>query len=366
MPGPVTRDQVASLPLVLLHDHLDGGLRPETMVELADATGYRALPSDDPSSLAAWMTRGASRGDLVLYLETFVHTVGVMQSADALSRVARECVEDLAADGVVYAEVRFAPELHTEGGLPPDAVVEAVLDGFAAGSREAAIGIGTIVTAMRTGGRSLEIADLALRWADRGVVGFDLAGAEAGHPPTAHRAAFDRVLADGRLGLTIHAGEGDGLGSIRGALACGAQRIGHGVRLADDITIDGERPRLGPLAREVRDRGVPLEMCPTSNVHSGAASSIEAHPAGPMSDLGFSITINTDNRLMSATTESEELTRVARAFGWNLDRLERTAVTAAEAAFLPRRERRRLVEQVIRPRYAQARAGAGPETHGPP
>jgi len=350
MSSPVTPEQVASLPSVLLHDHLDGGLRPETMVELADATGYRGLPSDDPTTLSEWMTRGASRGDLVLYLETFVHTVGVMQTAGALARVARECAEDLAADGVVHAEVRFAPELHTEGGLPLDGVVEAVLDGFRTGSERTPIGIGPIVTAMRTGDRSLEIADLAVRWADRGIAGFDLAGAEAGFPPTAHRPAFDRVLADGRLGLTIHAGEGDGLDSIRGALACGAQRIGHGVRLADDLTDDGH-PRLGPLAREIRDRGVPLEMCPTSNVHSGAVGSIEEHPVGILADLGFRVTINTDNRLMSATTESQEIARIARANDWDLGRLERTAVTAAEAAFLPRHERRRLVEQVIRPAF---------------
>ena len=205
------------------------------------------------------MTRSARRHDLVLYLETFVHTVGVMQTTDALARVARECADDLAADGVVYAEVRFAPELHTAGGLAPDDVLEAVLDGFARGGD--AIRVNAIVTAMRTGNRSLEIAELGLRWAGRGVVGFDLAGAEAGFPPATHRAAFDAVLADGRLGLTIHAGEGDGLGSIRGALACGTQRIGHGVRLADDIAVGADgRTRLGPLAREV-----PIAPCRSSS-----------------------------------------------------------------------------------------------------
>jgi adenosine deaminase len=361
MPSSVTPVQIASLPSVLLHDHLDGGLRPQTMVELADATGYRGLPSDDPSALSEWMRRGAGRGDLVLYLETFVHTVGVMQTADALTRVARECAEDLAANGVVHAEVRFAPELHTQGGLPLDAVVEAVLDGFKAGAEGSSIGMGPIVTAMRTSDRSLEIAELAVRWAGRGVVGFDLAGAEAGFPATAHRAAFESVLADGRLGTTIHAGEGDGLDSIRGALSCGAQRIGHGVRLADDLADDGERPSLGLLAREIRDRGVPLEMCPTSNVHSGAVASIEEHPVGVFADLGFRVTINTDNRLMSATTLSQELARVARANGWELDRIEQAAITAAESAFLPPQERRRLVEQVIRPAF---RRFAGPAAEG--
>ncbi|MGZ8580028.1 MAG: adenosine deaminase [Actinomycetota bacterium] len=354
MPGFLTPERIASLPSVLLHDHLDGGVRPETILELAEATGYRDLPANDPKELAAWMTRGARRHDLVLYLETFVHTVGVMQTTDALARVARECADDLAADGIVYAEVRFAPELHTAGGLAPDDVLEAVLDGFARGGD--AIRVNAIVTAMRTGNRSLEIAELGLRWAGRGVVGFDLAGAEAGFPPATHRAAFDAVLADGRLGLTIHAGEGDGLGSIRGALACGAQRIGHGVRLADDIAVGADRrTRLGPLAREVRDRAVPLELCPTSNIHSGAAASIPDHPIGLMADLGFRVTVNTDNRLMSATTQSNELAQVVQAFDWDLDRVERFAVTASEAAFLPAEERKRLIDQVIRPRFDRAR-----------
>ncbi len=359
-PPAVTLERIASLPSVLLHDHLDGGLRPETIVELADASGYRDLPSEDPSTLSRWMQRGASRGDLALYLETFAHTVGVMQTPDALARVARECAEDLGADGVVYAEVRFAPELHTEGGLPLDGVMEAVLDGFRVGEERASIRVGTIVTAMRTGDRSLDAADLAVRWADRGVVGFDLAGAEAGFPATAHRGAFDRVRADGRLGTTIHAGEGDGLDSIRAALDRGAQRIGHGVRLADDLTRGDGGPRLGPLAREILDRGIPLELCPTSNVHSGAARSIEDHPVGVFADLGFRVTINTDNRLMSGTTQSREIAQVALANGWDLATIERVTVTAAESAFLPPDDRRTLVEAVIGPAFDRlARPAAG-------
>ena len=340
---------------MLLHDHLDGGLRPETIVELADASGYRDLPSEDPSTLARWMQRGASRGDLALYLETFAHTVGVMQTADALARVARECAEDLAADGVVYAEVRFAPELHTEGGLPLDGVIEAVLDGFRAGEEHASIRVGTIVTAMRTGDRSLEAADLAVRWADRGVVGFDLAGAEAGFPATDHRAAFDRVQADGRLGTTIHAGEGDGLESIRGALDCGAQRIGHGVRLADDLT-DDDGPRLGPLAREILDRGVPLEMCPTSNVHTAAAPSIEEHPIDLLRRLRFRVTVNTDNRLMSGVTLSSEFEALDAAFNLGLGEMEWLTINALKSAFAPFDERLRLINEVVKPGYARLRA----------
>lgn len=356
MPGPLTRELLASLPSVLLHDHLDGGVRAGTMIELADESGYADLPAHDAATVAAWMTRGASRGDLAMYLETFAHTVGVMQTPEALNRVARECAEDLAADGVVYAEVRFAPELHVNAGLPLDAIVEAVIEGFTVGCAGTTIEIGTLITAMRTSDRSLEIAELAVRWADRGVVGFDLAGVEAGFPATAHREACDLVLRDGRLGLTIHAGEGDGLESIRGALACGAQRLGHGVRLAEEIDLGRVgRPMLGPLAREVRDRGIALELCPTSNVHSGVAASIAEHPIGVLADQGFRVTVNTDNRLMSATTLSSELFEVAAAFGWHLDRLEQVATTAAEAAFLPDDEKRRLIDRTIRPRFARAR-----------
>ncbi|MGZ8630324.1 MAG: adenosine deaminase [Actinomycetota bacterium] len=353
---PLTREDVRTLPTVLLHDHLDGGVRPRTLIELAVASGYDDLPATDPDHLAAWMTRGASRHDLVLYLETFAHTVAVMQDADALSRVARECTEDLAADGVVYAEVRFAPELHTQSGMALDAVVDAVVHGF----RDAAssgIRVGTLVTAMRTGDRSLEIAELAVRWAGSGVIGFDLAGAEAGFPPEHHRAAFDLVLADGRLGLTIHAGEAAGLASIEGALACRAQRLGHGVHIADDLVVasDGE-VTVGPVAGAVRARGVPLELCPTSNVHSGAASSIAEHPIGILADLGFRVTVNTDNRLMSATTQSREFAALSGAFGWDLDRIEQVTVDTAMSAFLPEEERRALVDETIRPGFERARA----------
>ena len=258
------------------------------------------------------MTRGAGRKDLVLYLETFAHTVGVMQSRRALTRVARECAEDLAADGVVYAEVRFAPELHLEGGLGLDDVVEAVQEGFRAGSEGRGIRVRTLLTAMRTAARSLEIAELAVRWRDREVCGFDIAGAEAGHPPTRHLDAFEYVRRE-NFHLTIHAGEAFGLPSIWEAVQiCGAERLGHGVRIVDDIAVgDGDRPQLGRLADLIRDKRVPLELCPTSNLHSGAASSIAEHPIGLLSRLRFRVTLNTDNRLMSATSMSQEM-RAAR------------------------------------------------------
>ena len=344
-------ESILSAPKVLLHDHLDGGLRPATIVELADQTGYGALPSTDPDELAAWMTRGADRHDLVLYLETFQHTVGVMQTPGALARVARECAQDLADDGVVYAEVRFAPEQHLEQGLSLDEVVEAVLDGFREGCDGRPIVVGTLLTAMRTAARSLEIAELAVRWRDRGVVGFDIAGAEAGYPPTRHLDAFDRVRRD-NFHLTIHAGEAFGLPSIWEALQiCGAERLGHGVRIVDDIDTSGETPRLGALAALVRDKRVPLELCPTSNVHSGAAVSIAEHPIGVLTDLRFRVTVNTDNRLMSATSMSQEMQGLVHALGWGWDELRWVTVNAMKSAFLPFDERLAIIDGVIKPGY---------------
>ena len=349
-----TLEQIRDVPKVLLHDHLDGGLRPSTIVELADETGYEGLPTRDVGELAAWMTRGADRKDLVLYLETFAHTVGVMQTRESLTRVARECAEDLAADGIVYAEVRFAPEQHLERGLGLDDVVDAVQEGFRQGSRRSGIRIGTLLTAMRTAARSLEIAELAVRWRDGGVVGFDIAGAEAGYPPTRHLDAFDHVRRE-NFHLTIHAGEAFGLPSIWEALQlCGAERLGHGVRIVEDIEADGDgRARLGRIADLVRDRRVPLELCPTSNVHSGAAASIEEHPIGLLMDLKFRVTVNTDNRLMSATSLSEELTHLVDAFGIGWERLGRLTINAMKSAFLPFDERVALLDDVIRPAYAE-------------
>jgi adenosine deaminase len=349
-----TLDRIRQAPKVLLHDHLDGGLRPGTIVELAEEIGYPDLPTDDEEELAVWMTQGADRKDLLLYLETFAHTVGVMQTADSLARVARECAEDLAADGIVYAEVRYAPEQHLERGLGLDEVVEAVQEGFRQGSEHSGIRIGTLLTAMRTAARSLEIADLAVRWRDEGVVGFDIAGAEAGYPPTRHLDAFDHVRRE-NFHLTIHAGEAFGLPSIWEALQlCGAERLGHGVRIVDDIEVEGGgEATLGPIAHLVRDRRVPLELCPTSNVHSGAAKSIEEHPIGLLMDLKFRVTVNTDNRLMSATSLSKELAQLVEAFGIGWDRLRRLTVNAMKSAFIPFDERVELLDRVIRPAYAE-------------
>ncbi len=353
-----TRDQIQRAPKVLLHDHLDGGMRPQTVIDLAAEQGYVDLPTTDSADLAKWFTRGADRRNLVLYLETFAHTVGVTQTKDGLSRAAAECAEDLAADGVVYAEIRFAPELHTDQGLSLDEVVESVLEGFRIGTKNAAaagntIVVGTLVTAMRTAARSLEIAKLAVRHRDAGVVGFDIAGAEAGFPPTIHLDAFQLIMRE-NFHITIHAGEAFGLPSIHEALQyCGAERLGHGVRIVDDITYDGDgKPILGQLATYVLDRRIPLEMCPTSNVNTGAAESIETHPIKLLRDLRFRVTMNTDNRLMSDVGMSDEFEKSCNAFNWDLTDMQWLTVNAMKSSFWPFQDRLDLINNVIKPGYA--------------
>jgi adenosine deaminase len=350
----IDRSVIRQAPKVLLHDHLDGGLRPATVIDLAREFGYDGLPTQDPDELARSFTAGADRKSLELYLEGFEHTVGVMQAPDAIERVAFECAEDLAADGVVYAEVRFAPELSTAGGLTLDEVVQAILRGFARGEASTGIRMGFIVTAMRQFARSVEIAELAVRYRDAGVVGFDVAGPEAGFPPTRYLDAFN-LIHQANFHLTIHAGEAFGLPSIWEALQwCGAHRLGHGVRIVDDITVgeDGQIS-MGRLASYVRDLRVPLEMCPTSNVHTGAARSIEEHPIDLLRRLRFRVTVNTDNRLMSGITLTDEFDSLSRAFGFGLDEMQWLTLNAMKSAFAPFDERLRLINGVIKPAYAR-------------
>lgn len=353
-----TPEEIKQAPKALLHDHLDGGLRPQTLIELATEIGYAALPTQDPVALGNAFVEMCNSGSLETYLETFAHTVGVMQTKNALIRVARECAVDLAADGVVYAEVRFAPELHTEQGLLLTEVVDAVLQGFQEGEEEARsngtpIRTGVLLTAMRHAARSRQIAELAVGYRDRGVVGFDIAGAEAGFPPTRHLDAFEYLRRE-NMHFTIHAGEAFGLPSIWEALQwCGAERLGHGVRIVDDITKKGSEYELGRLASYVRDRRVPLELCPTSNLQTGAAASMKEHPIGLLEQLRFRVTVNTDNRLMSGTSMSHEFEQLVDAFGWTLVDMQRTTVNALKSAFIPFAERLEIIEKVVKPRYAQ-------------
>jgi adenosine deaminase len=358
---PITSQQAVALPKVLLHDHLDGGLRVPTVLELADAIGW-TLPTTDPDDLQAWFTRGAETGDLLQYLATFEHTLAVMQTAESIERIAYEATVDLAADGVVYAEVRFAPELHVRNGLTLDAVVEAVTSGFRRGEAEATAAGRTIVAnaiccAMRTEHRSLEIARLVDRlrsWDDK-VVAFDLAGAETGFPPSLHAEAL-AFARSAHLNITLHASEPPDLELISDALAQGAHRIGHGVRLrADTNLVDtagtGAPLVLGPLAQYVLDHQIHLEMAPTCNVQIGAVPSVAEHPVGPFLRAGFNVGINTDNRLMSNVRPSSELAAVANAHELTVDEAEQLAVNAMMSSFAPMDVRRRIVADTIVPGY---------------
>jgi adenosine deaminase len=350
----LSADEIKQAPKVALHDHLDGGLRPQTVIELADRAGYTALPSREAAKLGAWFRDAADSGSLPRYLETFDHTIAVMQTADALRRVAAETVEDLAADGVVYAETRYAPEQHLRNGLSLDEVVEAVNEGCREGEERAAVAghfikVGTLVTAMRQNtepGHSLKIAELAVRHRDHGVAGFDIAGPELGFSPDLHADAF-KYLREQFFRFTIHAGEADGPASIAAAVLNGADRLGHGVRIIEDIEFTEDDAQLGRLAAYVRDKRIALEVCPSSNLQTGIAQKIDEHPIQRLYELDFNIAVSCDNRLMSGTSMSREFGLLADAFGWDLADLELVALNAIDAAFLSHDVRDAIADQII-------------------
>jgi adenosine deaminase len=350
------RTTLQALPKVLLHEHLDGSIRPQTILELAKDAKYTHLPTSDPEVLADWFHQGANRGDLAAYLRGFAHTIAVTQTPEALERVAYEQVEDLKNDGVVYFETRFAPVFHTKKGLTNMDVISAVLRGLERGRREFSIPVGLIVCAMRDMRISLEIAELAVDFRDRGVVGFDLAGEEGGYPPKKHVEAFHYIQRQ-NFNITVHAGEGYGKESIWQAIQyCGAHRIGHGTRLIDDIVVtEGVVVRLGGLAQYVLDKRIPLEICLSSNVHTGAIPSLAEHPFNVFYRQQFRVTLNTDNRLMSRTSMSNEFQVALDAFGLGLDDFEKVTINAMKSAFLPYVERCRIIYEVIKPGYARVR-----------
>jgi len=374
----LTDDTLRRAPKALLHDHLDGGLRPQTIIELADTVGYQGLPAHQADLLGAWFRESADSGSLERYLMTFDQTLAVMQTVDGLHRVASECVQDLAEDGVVYAEVRYAPEQHLVNGLSLEEVVEAVNAGFRDGEQVAAdsghrIRVTALLTAMRHAAKSTEIAELVVRYRNDGVAGFDIAGAEAGFPPTRHLDAFEYLRRE-NAHFTIHAGEAFGLPSIWEAIQwCGADRLGHGVRIVDDLRFasgasaavrlysddvarsavaDLSEVTLGGLASYVRDRRIPLEMCPSSNVQTGAAESVALHPISLLKRLRFRVTVNTDNRLMSGTSMTREMSLLVNEAGWDLDDLRWATINAMKSAFIPFDERLAIIDAVVKPGYA--------------
>lgn len=347
---------IRKLPKVLLHEHLDGGLRPSTVIELAAESGYQGLPTTDSKDLAQWFHRGAQRGNLPEYLEGFLHTIAVMQTPEALERVAFEFIEDMYDDGVVYAEIRFAPVYHIQHGLTQDEVVAAVVAGLARGERTYGVEWGLIICAMRHMNHSLEAAELAIRHRDIGVVGFDLAGGEDGFPPKKHVEAF-QAIERANFYITIHAGEAYGPESIWQALQyCGAHRLGHATRLRDDIQMlsDGSI-KLGRLAQYILDRRVPLEMCLLSNLHTGACASLDDHPFGVFFRSGFRVCLNTDDRLMSDTTMTQETTLATELFNLSLDDLEKLSLNALKSAFAPYDKRLKIIFNTIKPGFAAAR-----------
>jgi adenosine deaminase len=354
----LSTDVITRAPKVLLHDHLDGGLRPQTMIDHALASGYTKLPSYNPDELATWFVNACSSGTLELYLETFEHTISVMQTREEIIRVARECVLDLAADGVVYAEVRGAPELFTRKGLTIDDVIEATVEGHNQGMAEAkaagrVIRVEALLCALRQNSFSDEVATKVVKYKGRGVVGFDIAGPEAGFPPTDHIKAFDYLRANGAH-FTIHAGEAFGVESIELALRdCRAERIGHGIRLIDDIDFSSSVPVLGSLAQEILDRQICLEMAPTSNLQTGGAASYETHQIGVMKKLGFNVTINTDNRLMSATSMIREITEISRGYSWTIDDLHDVARNGIMSAFISDEDKHSIYNNQIRPVFTE-------------
>lgn len=352
-----TEEILRSVPKVLLHDHLDGGLRAETIIELAKDYKYKKLPTTDPQELSEWFHRGANKGNLVEYLQGFEHTIAVMQTKESLSRIAYEMMEDMKKDGVCYVETRFAPVFHSQKGLHHDEIVEAVLEGLDKGKQDFGVGYGLIICGMRNMKNTNEMAELALNFRKRGVVGFDLAGEEGGYPPKKHLEAF-QTIQRANFNITIHAGEAFGKESIWQAIQwCGAHRIGHGTHILEDLSFDknGNVAGLGDLAQYILDKRIPIEVCLLSNVHTGAIDKIENHPFGQLYKLKFRVTINTDDRLMSDTTMTKEFLTAIEYFNLNLDDVEKITINAMKSAFINHNERLKYIYDVIKPGYQAMR-----------
>jgi len=352
-----TEEIIRSVPKVLLHDHLDGGLRPQTVIELANEAKYNKLPTKDPAELAEWFHRGANKGNLVEYLQGFEHTCAVMQTKENLERVAYEMMEDMRNDGVSYVETRFAPVFHTSKGLYHEDVVTAVLHGLEKGKKDFGVGFGLILCGMRNMKNTLEIAELAVNFRNKGVVGFDLAGEEGGYPPKKHIDAF-QFIQRANFNITIHAGEAFGKESIWQAIQwCGAHRIGHATHLLEDFIFDDKSDiaGFGDLAQYVLDKRIPLEICLLSNVHTGAVDKIENHPFGILFKEKFRVTINTDDRLMSDTTMTKEFLTAIKYFNLTLDDVEKITINSMKSAFIPHKKRLDYIYKKIKPGYQSMR-----------
>ena len=352
-----TEEIIRSVPKVLLHDHLDGGLRSQTVIDLAKEINYDKLPTTNAKELAEWFHRGANKGNLVEFLQGFEHTIAVMQTKDALERIAYEMMEDMRKDGVCYIETRFAPVFHTQQGLHYDEIIDAVLSGLRRGEKDFGVGFGLILCGMRNMTDTLEIAELAVNFRHQGVVGFDLAGEEGGYPPKKHLDAFQFIQRE-NFNITIHAGEAFGIESIWQAIQyCGAHRIGHATKLKDDITFDadGNIIGLGDLSQYILDKRVPLEICLLSNVHTGAVSSLDEHPFIKLYREKFRVFLNTDDRLMSDTTLTKEFMIATDYWDITLDDIEKLTINAMKSSFLHYDERIKYIYEIIKPGFQEIR-----------
>ncbi|MBN1397057.1 MAG: adenosine deaminase [Bacteroidetes bacterium] len=356
------KEFIRTLPKVLLHDHLDGGVRPQTIIELAKEQKYNLLPVNNPEELAKWFQRGAVRGSLPLFLEGFQHTCGLMQNEEALERVAYEMLEDMKKDGVVYVETRFAPVFHRNNEMNAYKAVQAVLRGLERGKKDFGVHYGVIICAMRQmdPSISLEMAELAVHFRNQGVVGFDLAGEEGGYPPKKHVDAFHYIQRE-NFNITVHAGEAFGKDSIWQAIQwCGAHRIGHATRLIEDMVVkNNEVSSMGSLAQYVLDKRIPLEICLTSNVHTGAIPSLNTHPFSILYKYKFRCTLNTDDRLMSNITLTDEYCTAAETFDLKLDDLEKITINAMKSAFMPYKQRIAVIYDILKPGFAKAKNTKG-------
>ncbi|MGB4408521.1 MAG: adenosine deaminase [Sphaerochaeta sp.] len=357
----LTKEIIQQVPKVELHDHLDGGLRIKTILELAKKEGI-SLPSEDEQELQSWFVRGCKQKSLSLYLETFSVTTSVMQTREALERIAFEAVEDLVQENVCYAEIRFAPNLHLEKALTPEEAVQAVLDGLDRGKRKTGMPSGLILCAMRNQSPALSLAtaELAVAFCDRGVVGFDLAGDESGYPPKKHLQAF-QYIRNKNFNITIHAGEAFGVESIWQAIqVCGAHRIGHGTRLIEDMSLEGNHiEETGSLANFIRDRRIPMEMCLTSNVGTGVATDYAHHPFPILFRNQFRVFLCTDNRLMSGTTLTHEMEIAVEYYNLTLRDLEKITINAMKSAFIHHDDKLNIIYTMIKKGYQEVRTKYG-------
>jgi len=353
----LTEKTIKSVPKVLLHDHLDGGLRPQTIIELADDLKYKKLPTRDKDALAKWFQVVENKESFAEFHWGFEHTTSILQTKEGLERVAYEMLEDMKSDGVIYVETRFAPSHHINKGMYLEETVTSVLKGLERGKKDFGVGYGLILCGIRNMKNTLDIAELAVNFRRDGVVGFDLTGHEHNSPPKRHLEAF-QFIKRANFNITIHAGETFGKESIWQAIQyCGAHRIGHATRLIDDIIVneDGEVESFGNLAQYILDKRMPLEICLLSNINTGVIDKLENHPFNILFKENFRVTLNTNHRLINASTMTREFLTAVNYFEITLDEIEKITINSMKSAFIPYADRISYIYDIIKPGYQDIR-----------